>query len=283
MEPEKLVSSQYGAPAGHDTFETALMRSRVRTDPCMITGERVSSGVERLDTMLGGGYCRGTSVLVTGAPGTERLALGGAFAEAACRRGERTLFVSCDADKAEVIRDLDSTGVRLGRYLASGYLWMSSSRALTASSETFLGVIKSLAKALVVRNIVIDAAPLSRDSGKGWAAPGIVKPLVDWSSAAGITLLCTSTSIRLSRRRADKPAPDVPVPMDTWIRLDDQRMDTGKQVRSLTITRSRAMAKANRVCEVVLSATGVTLADAFRAGDPMPIGRSQPEGQGAYR
>ena len=75
-----------------------------------MTNERVSSGVERLDTMLGGGYYRGASVLITGFPGTAKTTLSGAFAEAACKRGERTLFVSFDSDGSEVIRNLASVG-----------------------------------------------------------------------------------------------------------------------------------------------------------------------------
>ncbi|HXF80410.1 MAG TPA: ATPase domain-containing protein, partial [Usitatibacter sp.] len=78
-----------------------------------IVNERVSSGVKRLDTMLGGGYYRGGSVLITGFPGTAKTTLSGAFAEAACKRGERTLFVSFDSDANEVIRDLRSVGMRL--------------------------------------------------------------------------------------------------------------------------------------------------------------------------
>jgi circadian clock protein KaiC len=38
--------------------------------------------VKRLDTMLGGGYYRGASVLITGFPGPPRRRLSGAFAEA---------------------------------------------------------------------------------------------------------------------------------------------------------------------------------------------------------
>src|SRR3954471_1074075 len=40
--------------------------------------ERVSTGVERLDTMLSGGYYRGTSVLISGSPGTAKSTLCGA-------------------------------------------------------------------------------------------------------------------------------------------------------------------------------------------------------------
>ena len=73
-----------------------------------VSNERLSSGVARLDTMLGGGYYRGSSILVTGFPGTAKTTLSGSFAEAACRRGEPTLFVSFDSDANEVIRALGS-------------------------------------------------------------------------------------------------------------------------------------------------------------------------------
>jgi KaiC/GvpD/RAD55 family RecA-like ATPase len=38
-----------------------------------------STDVERLDTMLSGGYYRGTSVLISGNPGTAKSTLSGAF------------------------------------------------------------------------------------------------------------------------------------------------------------------------------------------------------------
>ncbi len=82
---------------GRAGLEVAVDRTSSRA-PVKVTLERVSSGVKRLDTMLGGGYYRGASVLITGSPGTAKTTLSGAFAEAACRRGERTLFLSFDSD-----------------------------------------------------------------------------------------------------------------------------------------------------------------------------------------
>ena len=70
--------------------------------------------------MLGGGYYRGASVLITGFAGTAKTTLSGAFAEAACRRGERTMFVSFDSDGSEVIRNLASVGIKLERYVKNG-------------------------------------------------------------------------------------------------------------------------------------------------------------------
>jgi circadian clock protein KaiC len=84
--------------------------------------ERVSSGVEQLDAMLGGGYFRGSSVLITGSEGTGKSILAGAFAEAACLRKEQTLYVSFDENPSEVVRDLSSVGIRLGPHVKSGVL-----------------------------------------------------------------------------------------------------------------------------------------------------------------
>ncbi|MDQ3040601.1 MAG: hypothetical protein M3R16_12520, partial [Pseudomonadota bacterium] len=88
---------------GKNGFEVVVARPLGR-GLAEVSKERVSSGVERLDTMLGGGYYRGATVLITGFPGTAKTTLSGAFAEAACARGEHTLFVSFDADSNEVVR-----------------------------------------------------------------------------------------------------------------------------------------------------------------------------------
>ena len=54
--------------------------------------ERVSSGVPRLDAMMGGkGYYRGSSVLVSGTAGSGKTSLAAHFAHAATARGERCL------------------------------------------------------------------------------------------------------------------------------------------------------------------------------------------------
>src|SRR5512140_1576256 len=57
--------------------------------------ERVSTGIPRLDAMLGGkGYYKGSSVLVSGTAGTGKSSIAAHFADAACRRGERVIYFS---------------------------------------------------------------------------------------------------------------------------------------------------------------------------------------------
>ncbi len=67
---------------GKTGFDVAIGRTPGRPDS-EVSNERVTTGVERLDTMLGGGYYRAASVLITGFPGTAKTTLSGAFAEAA--------------------------------------------------------------------------------------------------------------------------------------------------------------------------------------------------------
>src|SRR5258705_349838 len=53
--------------------------------------ERISTGVPRLDAMLGGaGVYRGSSVLISGTAGTGKTSIAAHFVDAACRRGQRS-------------------------------------------------------------------------------------------------------------------------------------------------------------------------------------------------
>jgi len=132
--------------------------------------------------MLGGGYYRGASVLITGSSGTAKTTLAGAFAEAACRRGERTMFVSFDSDSNEVVRNLGSVGIRLDRHVKSGLLRMISARSIAGSAETYLMRIKTLAQAHGARCLVIDPISAWSTSATDATAQSVAKRLIDWAN-----------------------------------------------------------------------------------------------------
>ncbi len=117
-------------------FDVAIARTSELVN-LAVSDERISTGVTRLDTMLGGGYYRGASILITGAPGTAKTTLVGAFAEAACQRGEQTIFFNFDADGKEVIRNLASVGIQLAQHVDSGLLQMVSARTLSGRRKLF--------------------------------------------------------------------------------------------------------------------------------------------------
>ena len=248
-----------------------------------VTSERVSSGVDRLDTMLGGGYYRGASVLITGFPGTAKTTLSGAFAEAACTRGERTLFVSFDSDSNEVVRDLASVGIRLDRFQKNGLLRLASARTITGSAETYLVRIKTLAIEHAARCLVIDPMSTWSRSGNGSNTHSVAERLTDWAKANCITLVCTSQLDEMSSKTEDGSSSlQIPTLADTWIQLS-YLIQAGERNRGLSIIKSRGTAHSNQVRELVLSDAGVTLTDTYTAGGEVLMGTLRWEKESSER
>jgi circadian clock protein KaiC len=266
---------------GKSGFDVAIARMLGRVDST-VTSERVSSGVKRLDTMLGGGYYRGASVLITGFPGTAKTTLSGAFAEAACRRGERTMFVGFDSDGTEVIRNLSSVGIRLQRYVDNGLLRMISARTLTGSAETLLVRIKALTKEHRARCLVIDPVSTLSKAGNELTAHGVAERLIDWSKADGITLVCTSLLDEMSGHREGGTPLQISTLADTWIHLN-YLMQAGERNRGLSIVKSRGMSHSNQLRELILSDKGVTLTDIYTAGGEVLMGTLRWERERADR
>ena len=266
---------------GTGGFDVAIARILGRVDAA-VTNERVTSGVKRLDTMLGGGYYRGASVLITGVPGTAKTTLSGAFAEAACRRGERTMFVGFDSDGSEVMRNLASVGIRLERYVKRGVLRMISARTITGSAETLLVRIKALAKEHRARCLVIDPVSTLSKSGNELTAHGVAERLIDWSKADGITLVCTSLLDEMNGETERGTPLQISTLADTWIHLN-YLLQAGERNRGLSIIKSRGMAHSNQVRELILSDDGVTLADIYTAGGEVLMGTMRWERESAER
>ncbi len=235
-----------------------------------VSAERIQSGVPGLDTMLGGGYFRGASVLITGAPGTAKTTLCGAFAEAACRRGENTLFVSFDSDVQEIIRNLVSVGIDLKSPVDAGLLRLETMRALEGNAETHLMRIRTIAEMHDAQCIVIDPLSALSKSGNRGAAPSVAERLIDWSKARGLTVLCSSLLAEDDLITAGTPL-QISTIADTWINLS-YLVTAGERNRALSIIKSRGTEHSNQVRELVLSANGLSLTDVYTADGAVLMG-----------
>jgi circadian clock protein KaiC len=252
------------------------------SDAPAITDERVSSGIERLDTMLCGGYFRGASILITGRPGTAKSTLGGAFVEAACRRGEPSMFVSFDSDRREMVRNLGSVGIALGEHVDSGCLQIVSVRTVSGSAETYLVRIRALATECGALNIVIDPVSTFFLSSNKVTAQRIAERLIDWSKSQGITLLCTSLVDDLGGNGSSGAPLHISTLADTWINLS-YAQQAGERNRGLAIIKSRGTAHSNQVRELLLDKSGVSLADAYTSGGEVLMGTLRWEKERADR
>jgi circadian clock protein KaiC len=234
------------------------------------SNRRISSGVKRLDSVLGGGYYSDSSVLITGVPGTAKTTLSGAFVEAACRRGERALFVSFDTDSSQVVRNLVSVGIRLQRYVDKGLLHVISARSISASAEIHLMNIKNRAREHGARCVVVDPVSALSKTGNALTAHGVSERLLDWAKSESITLLCTSLLEQMSPKSETLSMP-ISTIADTWIHLS-YVIHAGERNRCLSVVKSRGTWHSNQVRELVLSEKGVTLADAYTAGGEVLMG-----------
>lgn len=246
-----------------------------------VTTERASTGIERLDQMLGGGYYRRSSVLVSGAPGTAKSTLCGSFVEAACQRGERALYVSFDESASEIIRNLASVNIHLAPYLESGLLKIQATRTEARSADQHLMELAALISSHEPLCMAVDPLSAMIRAGGDVAALSMAERLLGMTKSRGITLLLTSLLAGSSPEMEDTPLA-ISTIADTWIHLS-YVVRAGERNRAVTIVKSRGTAHSNQVRELILSDSGVRLTDVYTSGGEVLMGTLRWEKEGEDR
>jgi circadian clock protein KaiC len=271
-----FVAGEYPVSFGPSGMEVGAPEpSEIRQ---VASSERVSAGFERLDTMLGGGLFRGSSTLITGVPGTSKTTLAGKFVEAACRRGERTLFVSFDEGADRIVRNLTSVGIQLKTHVKSGLLRMYSGRTESIGAEDHLVKLKALIRDHRPRCMVIDPLSAIAKAGSLAAARAVANRFIYMAKDEKITVMVTAIN------EGDEPeteATDLQISTiaDTWIHLS-YLIRSGERNRALTIIKSRGSWHSNQVRELVLTNAGPLLADVYTAGGEVLMGTLRWEKEG---
>src|SRR4029079_17384949 len=130
------------------------------------TRERVSTGVDELDQMLGGkGYYRGSSILLSGPAGTGKSSLAAAFTAASCSRGEPTLYYSLEESPKQIIRNMGSIGISLERYVRKGLLRLEASRPSIYGLEMHLVNLHKIVKEMGASAVIIDPVTALQNAG----------------------------------------------------------------------------------------------------------------------
>jgi circadian clock protein KaiC len=117
----------------------------------------LSSGVAALDSLLGGGIERGTSTLLTGAPGTGKSTIAAQFAVAAARRGERAALYLFDESAATLVKRMTSLGIDVEPLVASGRLSLQQIDPAELSPGEFSHIVSRTAADEGASVIVIDS------------------------------------------------------------------------------------------------------------------------------
>ena len=263
--------------------EDGIAISTFNTDQidAAISDERVSTGVDRLDTMLNGGYYRGSSVIITGQPGTSKTTLSGAFAQRSCERGEKVIYVSFDEAAAQIARNLRSVGMDLQRWMDEGLLLIHSIRTEARSAEEHLMQLRRMIRDFEPRHLIIDPISALAKTGGHVSAVHASMRLLDYAKCRGITCVCTSL-VAGSDPVAEATATEISTVADTWLHLA-YKMQGGERNRTLTIVKARGIGHSNQVRELILSDQGVALSDVYTAGGEVLVGTARYEREAQIR
>jgi len=238
-----------------------------------VSNERISSGVQRLDAMLGGeGFYRGSTVLISGTAGTGKSSMAAHFVSAACERGERCLYLAFEESPGQIIRNMRSIGVDLGKCVKKGLLNIHSTRATFYGLEMHLALIHKMVQEFKPKVIVIDPIGALMASGTRRDANLMIVRLVDFLKARGITALLTNlTSGGEALERTDV---DISSIVDTWLLLRDIEL-SGERNRALYVLKSRGMQHSNQLREFLLTNRGVELLDTYVGPEGVLTGSSR--------
>jgi circadian clock protein KaiC len=223
--------------------------------------QRVSSGIPRLDAMLGGkGYFRASSILVSGTAGTGKTSLAAAFVEAAARRGERSLFFAFEESHSQVIRNMSSIGIDLESWFKKGLIHFHAARPSTYGLEMHLASIHKVVNQVKPRIVVLDPLPDLASQAIPQEIKSMLMRLIDFFKTEQITTLFTS--LTRGGEAAEKTQLGVSSLMDTWLLLRNLEY-AGERNRALYLLKSRGMAHSNQVREFRLSRKGIELVDVY--------------------
>jgi circadian clock protein KaiC len=236
--------------------------------------DRVRTGIAALDDMLGGeGVYRGSSVLVSGSPGTGKSSIAAAFADAACARGERALLFAYEESASQLLRNMTSIGVNLAQWVQSGLLQIHASRPTLHGLEQHLTLMHRAVDDFRPSVVVVD--PISNFTFEHDSAPlkSTLMRLIDFLKRQQITAVFTDlvndgvTAVATSQIGVSSL-------MDTWIMLENVVID-GERTRTIQVVKSRGMSHSNQVREFLLTGGGIELLDVCLSVDAVITGRAR--------
>ncbi|MEA5443048.1 circadian clock protein KaiC [Cyanobium gracile] len=219
--------------------------------------ERISCGIERLDHMLGGGIFRGSTVLISGSAGTGKTTVVAHLLDAACRRGERALFLSYEESPDQLIRNMASVGLDLQRWIDAGLLLIWAERSTAHGLEEHLGRLDRMLEDFQPQVAALDAMGSLIQIGSQREVTAALARQIDLMKGRGITAVFTSLT---HGEEAASSAVAVSSLTDTWLLLRNVESD-GERNRLLFVIKSRGMAHSNQVREFVLTDHGAELLD----------------------
>jgi circadian clock protein KaiC len=226
-----------------------------------VSTERISTGIDRLDNMLGGaGMFRGSSVLISGTAGAGKTTFAASFADGACRRGERVLYLPFEEAPQQITRNMRSVGLDLALWVEQGLLQFHAVRPTVYGLEMHLASIHKLVEDFQPSLVVIDPATNLISVGTLSESEAMLARLIDWLKSRQISAVFTS--LTAGGAPLEQSQVGVSSVMDTWLMLTTIE-SSGERNRNIQIVKSRGMAHSNQIREFLIGDRGIQLRDVY--------------------
>ncbi len=236
-----------------------------------VSSERISSGIPRLDTMLGNkGYYRGSIVLVSGTAGVGKSSLSACFSDAACSRGEKVLYFALEESPRQIIRNMRSIGIDLEQWEKKGLLMFHAKRPTFYGLESYLTAMHKAVNDFNPKVVVIDPLSSFIIGTNQFEAKSMIMRMVDFLKINHISVFMTHLTTGVS----DYTGIDISSLIDTWLLLRDIELG-GERNRGMYILKSRGMAHSNQIREFKLTDHGVELLDVYVGPEGVLTGSSR--------
>ncbi|MDB5813573.1 MAG: circadian clock protein KaiC [Rhodocyclales bacterium] len=269
---------------GHHDFNIAV--GGIVLFPALVAAEhrtgfgrdKVGSGIEAFDELLGGGVERGTSALVLGPAGAGKTLLTLSFIVAAIQRGERAAIFAFDEDIGLLTARAGNMGMDLEQCKRDGQLILQQIDAAEHSPGEFAHRVRDCVEKHNVTTVLIDSL-----NGYQLAMPEErylvlhMHELLTYLNRGGIVTFLTVAQHGLVGSDMQSPV-DLTYLSDTVILLRYFEA-MGRVRRAISVIKKRDGFHENAIRELLISNKGVQVGDALEAfqgvlrGIPEYVGR----------
>ncbi len=238
-----------------------------------VSSERVPTGIERLDAMLGGqGYYKGSTILASGSAGTGKTSIASHFANASCARGEKCIYFAFEESPKQIIRNMRSIDINLEQWEKKGLLKFQALRPTLQGLEMHLVMMHKLINEFKPAVVVIDPITNLISAGTTNDVKAMLTRLIDFLKINQITALFTALIHGGQMNESTNEA--ISSLVDTWLLVRDLEVN-GERNRAIHILKSRGMAHSNQVREFLVTTEGVNLVEVYTGTDGMLTGSAR--------
>jgi circadian clock protein KaiC len=226
--------------------------------------DRVSTGVEGLDQMLGGeGFFRNSSILISGTAGTGKSIFAAHFANATCERCERCLYFAFEESPSQILRNMRSVGLDLERWIDRGLLRIIASRPTSTGLEGHLARMHRDISEFKPSVVVIDPITNLVTAGEAAAVKSMLTRLIDYLKMNNITAVFTNLTIK---GHVEETAIGISSLMDAWILLREMEVlvrdvsgGAPERQRAIHLLKSRGMSHSRKIEPFEISDDGIQM------------------------